>query len=88
MIETRRIEHKSNKSVLDKDNERRAVINATIKRRIKLNEHLLKHNQFVTIVMERKISGKRTRGRPCKYFFEEIIRPIIKKFDFISYQQV
>lgn len=34
--------------------------------------HLLRHNEFIIIIMEEKINGKRTRERPRKSFFEDI----------------
>lgn len=71
------------KGVLDKVKERRIMINEIIKRKIKLIGHPLKRNQFITIIMEGKINGKRTRGRLGKFFFEEISKLI----DFTSYQK-
>lgn len=44
-------------------------------RKIKLIGHFLRHNQFITIIMEWEINGKRTnRGRPHKSLFEEIFQ--------------
>jgi hypothetical protein len=45
-----------------------------MKRKIKLVGHLLKYNEFITIIMEGKIDGKGTRGRPRKFFLREIFR--------------
>jgi len=39
-----------------------------------LDIYYIRHNVFITIIMEGKIAGKRTRGRPRKSFFEEIFR--------------
>lgn len=57
-------------------------MNATIKRKIKLIRHLLKHNQFIII---RKVNvEKLTKVRPHKSVFEEISQWI----GFTSYQQL
>lgn len=51
-----------------------------MKEKIKLiEEHLLKHNRFITVIMEGKINGK----RPRISFFEELFQRV----GFISYQQ-
>jgi len=41
-------------------NERRALMNTIMKRKVKLIGHLIRHNEFITIIMEGKIDGKRT----------------------------
>jgi hypothetical protein len=74
MTRTRWTEHKTNEAVLNEINEERTVMNTIMKRTIKLIGHLLRHNVFITIIMEGKIEGKRSRGRPRKSFFEEIFR--------------
>jgi len=74
MTGTRWVEHKTNEAVLNEVNERRAMMNAIMERKIKLIGHQLRHNKFITIIMEGKINGKRTRERPRKSFFEEIFR--------------
>jgi len=69
MTRTSWTEHKTNEAVLNEINEERPVMNAIVKRTIKLiGGRLLRRNAFVTIVME----GKRSRGRPRESFFEEI----------------
>jgi hypothetical protein len=74
MIRKSWTEHKTNGIVLNEINEKRTVINTVLKRTIELIGHLLRHNVFVIIIMEGKIEGRRSRGRPCKSFFEEIFR--------------
>jgi len=59
-------------------NERRTMINTIMKRKRNLIVHLLSHNQFIIIIMEKKINGKKTRGRPRKSIFEEISRKHLK----------
>ncbi|VVC42596.1 Hypothetical protein CINCED_3A003125 [Cinara cedri] len=74
MTRTSWIEHKTNEEVLNEINEERTIMNTIMKRTIKLIGHLLRNNEFITIIMEGKIEGKRSRGRPRKSFFEEIFR--------------
>lgn len=50
------------------------MINEIIKRKIKHIGHSLKRNQFIAIIMEGKINGKRTIKRLHKLFFEEILK--------------
>jgi hypothetical protein len=64
------IEYKTNEALLNEINEERTVMNTIIKRTIKLIGHLLRHNVFIIKIMERKIEGKRSRGRLCKSFEE------------------
>lgn len=40
-------------------NERKIMMNVIVKIKIKLIGHL--HNQFITIIMDEKINGKRTK---------------------------
>jgi hypothetical protein len=74
MLGTSWIEYKSNEAVLDEDNETRTMVNTTMKRKIKLIEHLLRHNEFITIITDGKTNGKKTLGRPHKSFFEKVLR--------------
>ncbi|VVC43630.1 Hypothetical protein CINCED_3A006507 [Cinara cedri] len=62
MTRTSWIEHKTNEEVLNEINEERTIM----KRTIKLIGHLLRNNEFITIIVEGKIEGKRS--------FEEIFR--------------
>ncbi|VVC46173.1 Hypothetical protein CINCED_3A005950 [Cinara cedri] len=74
MTRTSCIEHKTNEEVLNEINEERTIMNTILKRTLKLIGHLLINNEFITVIMEGKIKGKRSRGRPRKSFFEEIFR--------------
>jgi len=64
MTGTSWIEHKTNEAVLDKVR-LRTMMHIIMKIKIKLIGHLLRHNVFITNIMEGTINGKRTRGRPC-----------------------
>lgn len=48
------------------------MMNAKMKRKIKLFGHFLKHNQFVIIIMEEEINGKRINDKVGKSFIVEI----------------
>lgn len=75
MIGTRWIGRKTNEAALDEVNENRTTTNAMTKRKIMLIiELLLRHNQFIIIIEDGKINGRRTRGRPHKSIFEEIFQ--------------
>jgi len=76
------IEYKTNEPVLDEVNEKRTLMNKIIK--IKPFGYLLRHNEFITIIMEGKINGKRIKGRSRKSAFEVIFRWM----GFTSYQQL
>lgn len=76
MIETQWIRHKTNEAALNEVSERR--INVIMKEKIKLiEEHLLRHNPFITVIMEGEINGKRLRIT----FFEQIFP---QRVNFIS----
>jgi len=46
--------------------------------------NLLRHNDFVTNILEGKIMGKQSRGRPRQSYFNNINQ----QMSFISYQQL
>lgn len=64
---TRRIEYKTNE--LDGIGKK---MNIVMKRKRKLIGYLLGHNPFITVIMKRKIIGKRTRGKRRQFLFKEI----------------
>lgn len=84
MIRTSWIECKTNEAVLNEVNERRTMINKIMKSKMELIGHLIRHNEFITIIKEGKINGKRTRERLRRSFFEEIFY----RMDFASYQKL
>ena len=53
---------KKNLKVLDEVSESRKFIKALKRIRVKLIGHLLKHNEFVTNIIECKVFGKRGRA--------------------------
>lgn len=79
---TRWIERKIYEVVLNEFHEKRKIMNAIIKRKIKLIRHRLRHNRFITIIMKTKVNGKRTRESLRKSFFEEIFQ----RMGFTSYK--
>lgn len=86
MIENRWIEErKKNKIEVDKVNEKKTMMIATTKIKIKLFERLLVHNRFIAVVTKEKINGKSNQGGPRKSFFEGIFQRIVS---FTSYRQV
>ncbi|KAF0748903.1 putative transposon-derived protein F52C9.6 [Aphis craccivora] len=80
MTRTSWIEHKMNEEVLNEIDEERTVMNTIMKRTIKLIGHLLINNEFITIIMEEKIKGKRSRGKPRESFVN-LSRSIIYNFN-------
>lgn len=65
-------ERKRNDTILQEIGEERNIITAIMKREMKLIGHLLKHNDFVTNILEGNIMGKRSRRRPRQSFFNDI----------------
>ena len=62
-------QRKSNLKVLDEVSESRKFIQA-LEKRVKFIAHILRHNQFVTNIIQGKVLAKRGRGRPKKQYFE------------------
>lgn len=72
MTRTSWIEKKSNEVLLEEIKEKRSLMQRIMKRKIKLIGHLLRHNTFITNIIEGKMEGRRPRGRPRKMYFEDI----------------
>lgn len=72
MTGTSRTERETNEAVVNEvdevDEKRTTMVNSTRERKIKPIGHLLGHDEFVAIVVEGKISGKGTGGRPREFF--------------------
>lgn len=68
--------------MLQEIGEGRNIINTIMKRKIKLIGYLIKHNNFVTNILEGKIMGKRLRRRPRQSYFNNINQ----RMGFTSYQ--
>lgn len=56
---TKRIKYKTNEAVLDGIDKRRTMMNIIMKRKIRLIGCLLRHNQFITIIIKRKKNSKK-----------------------------
>ncbi|KAL4148794.1 hypothetical protein QTP88_002949 [Uroleucon formosanum] len=82
MTRTSWIELKTNEEVLNEINEERTVMNTIMRRTIKLIGHLLRNIEFITIIMEGKIEGKRSRGKSVnpslKKSSDEWVLPLTK----------
>jgi hypothetical protein len=55
------MDRKSNEEVLKEINEKRTILRVVGIRKV---GHLLRHNGFVTNIMEGRVLGKESRGRP------------------------
>jgi len=72
MTRTKWTKKKTNEAVLIEIGEERSLIDSIMRRKVKLTGHLLRHNAFLTNILEGKVEGKRSRGRPRKSYFEDI----------------
>lgn len=72
MTRTSWIERKRNETILEEIEERRNLITSIMKRKVKLVGHLLRHNEFITNIIEGRVLGRRPRGRPWKSYFDDI----------------
>ncbi|KAI5755057.1 hypothetical protein M8J77_013699 [Diaphorina citri] len=84
MTRTSWMERKRNEKILEEIGEERNLMKTLMKRKIKLVGHLLRHNDFITNILEGKVEGRRPRGRPRKSYFEDIM----KLMDCNSYSQL
>jgi hypothetical protein len=66
-------ERKSNEEILQIVKEKRVLLSIIRSRSGKLIGHLLRHNSFITNIMEGRINEHNGRGRPRKTFIGEII---------------
>lgn len=66
-------EKKSNEWVLKEIHETRKLITNIEKRKAKFVGHTLRHNEFLTTILEGKVLGKKGRGRPRKAHLDSMI---------------
>lgn len=66
-------EKKSNEEILQIIEEKRVLLFIIRSRSGKLIGHLMRHNPFITNIMEGRINGRKGRGRPRKTFIGEMI---------------
>ena len=72
MTRTSWTERKTNLGVLKELGEERKLLNEIEKRKIRITEHIIRHNTFIKNIYEGKVLGKEGRGRPRRRYFEDI----------------
>ena len=70
------MDRKSNKEVLKEINEKRTILRVVGMRKVKLIGHLLRHNGFVTNIMEGRVLGKESRGRPRLSYIKNLMKEL------------
>uniref|UniRef100_A0A8D8XEA4 Craniofacial development protein 2 n=1 Tax=Cacopsylla melanoneura TaxID=428564 RepID=A0A8D8XEA4_9HEMI len=70
------IEHMTNEEVLRRAGEQRSFMKSLKKRRAKLIGHILRHNSLLARVIEGKIEGSNTQGRPPLGYLEQIMKDV------------
>jgi hypothetical protein len=78
------MDRKSNEEVLKEINEKRTTLRVVGMRKVKLIGHFLRHNGFVTNIMECRVLGKDSRGRPKLSY----IKTLMKEFFCNSYAEM
>lgn len=84
MIKTNWMERKSNERVLNEIGEKISLMIHITERKMKLNGHIIRHNNFLNNLFERRIMGRRPRGRPRTNYFHDVK----EKMSCESYQQL
>jgi hypothetical protein len=77
-------EKKSNEEVLNIVREGRSLLKTIENRRGKMLGHLLRHDEYIKIMVEGKVEGRRKRGRPRRTYMDQIK----EKVNVVSYQAV
>ena len=72
MTRTKWTERKRNETIMEEIEEKRNIMTSLMRRKVKLVGHLLRHNNFITNIIEGKVAGRRPRGRPRKSYLEDI----------------
>jgi hypothetical protein len=70
------MDRKSNEEVLKEINEKRTILRVVEMRKVKLIGHLLRHNSFVTNIMEGRVLGKESRGRPRISYITNLMKEL------------
>jgi hypothetical protein len=63
--------------VLKEINEKRTILRVVGMRKVKLFEHLLRHNGFVTNIMEDRVLGKKSRERPRLSYIKNTTKELV-----------
>jgi hypothetical protein len=70
------MDRKSNEEVLKEINEKRTILRVVEMRKVKFIGHLLRHNDFVTNIMEGRVLGKKNRGRPRLSYIKNLMKEL------------
>jgi hypothetical protein len=70
------MDRKSNEEVLKEINEKRTILRVVGMRKVKLIGHLLRHNSFVTNIMEGRVLGKESRGRLVLSYIKNLMKEL------------
>jgi hypothetical protein len=70
------VDRKSNEEVLKEINEKRTILRVVGMRKVKLIGRLLRHNDFVTNIMEGRVLGKEGRGRPRLSYIKTLMKEL------------
>jgi hypothetical protein len=70
------LDRKSNEEVLKEINEKRKILRVIGMRKVKFIGHLLRHNSFVTNIMEGRVLGKKNRGRPRLSYIKNLMKEL------------
>jgi hypothetical protein len=70
------MDRKSKEEVLKEINEKRTILTVIGMRKVKLIGHLLRHNGFVTNIMEGRALGKKSRGRPRLSYIKNLMKEL------------
>ncbi|KAI5640823.1 hypothetical protein NE865_06931 [Phthorimaea operculella] len=62
----------TNEEVLVQVKEKRNILSIIENRRGKMFGHLMRHDEFIKVIMEGKIEGKRGRGRPRRSYSDQL----------------
>jgi hypothetical protein len=70
------MDRNSNEEVLKEINEKRTILRLVGMRKLKLIGHLLRHNGFFTNIMEGRVLGKESRGRPRLSYVKNLMKEL------------
>ena len=63
----------TNEKVLEMVEEERTLLQTVKIRKVEYCGHVLRHNDLIKAIMERKVNGKRGRGRPQRMWMNDIV---------------
>ncbi|XP_048006632.1 uncharacterized protein LOC125241959 [Leguminivora glycinivorella] len=74
----------TNEEVLNRVKEKRCILRTVECRRGNMLGHLLRHDEFIKIIIEGKVEGRRKRGKPRRAYMDQVK----EKVNVVSYQAV